>query len=99
MADKKTKFKEFERLITLALALATILFIGFLVASGMGNAWMTALYTILGIGICGYCLWLLYKKKELLRQRSFWMTVWAAAIIICTLASLLLNFPSPNLYG
>lgn len=99
MADRKRKFKDFERYITLCLSVATIVFIAFLIASGTGNIPMKIIYALVAIAICGYCLWLLYQKNELLRRRSFWMSVWAGAVIICCLASLILNFPSPNLHG
>ena len=99
MADRKRKFKDFERYITLCLAVATIVFIAFLVASGTGNIALKLIYALVDIGISGYCLWLLFQKNELLKRRSFWMSVWAGAVIVCTLASLILNFPSPNIHG
>lgn len=99
MTQRKKPFRELERYITLGLILSTIIFIAFLVATGTGNVWLKVIYTILALGICAYCLWLLWKTRELLRRRSFWMTVWAGAIVICIIASLILNYPSPNLYG
>ncbi len=98
MSEKRNRYREFERFIVLALVIATILFIAFLTAAGTGNIWLKVIYAILAIGICGFCLWLLYQRRELMRQRSFWMSVWSAAIIICILASIILNFPSPNIY-
>ena len=98
MAQRKTRFRDFERYITVCLAIATILFISFLSAAGAGNVGLTIFLAILAVADCGYCLWLLYKKRELLRRRSLWMSAWAACVIICTLASIILNFPSPNIY-
>ena len=99
MPQKKTRFRDFERFITLCLAIATVLFIAFLSAAGAGNVGLKIFLAILAVVDCGYCLWLLYQKRELLRRRSLWMSVWAACLIICILVSVVLNFPSPNLYS
>ena len=99
MSQRKTRFRDFERYITLCLTIATILFFFFLSAAGSGNVGFKVFLAILTVTDCGYCLWLLYKKQELLRRRSLWMNVWAACVILCILASIILNFPSPNLYG
>lgn len=98
MSGKRNRYREFERFTVLGLAIATIFFIAFLSAAGTGNVWLKVIYAIVAIGICGFFLWLLYQRRELLRPRSFWMSVWSAAIIICILASIILNFPSPNIY-
>lgn len=99
MARRRNRYKELERLITICLVLATIIFIAFLSASGNGIVWLKVLYAILDLVICGFCLWLLYMRRELRKRRSFWMTVASAAIIICIIASIILNYPSPNIYG
>ena len=99
MSGKRNRYRDFERFIVLCLVLATILFFAYLSAAGVGNIALKIVYAVLAIGLCGFCLWLLYQRNELRRQRSFWMSVWSAAIVICVLMSIILNYPSPNLYG
>jgi cytochrome bd-type quinol oxidase subunit 2 len=95
--DKSAKrYADMERYITLALIASLLLFIVFLVASGCGIVWLKILVAIFAILIPGLCLYVLYLTKELLRQRSLWMSVASAAIIICILFSLILNYPSPK---
>lgn len=89
-------YSTLERYITIALIVSTILFIIYLIAAGCGIIWLKVLSAIFAILVPGLCLYMLYVTKELLRQRSFWMSVGATAIIICLLFSLILNFPSPR---
>lgn len=98
MEKSNNRYKDMERIITFALIGAAILFIIFLIASGTGNIWLKILCALVAAAISGGCLWILYQSQELLKERSLWMSVSAAAIIICIIASLLLNYPSPNLY-
>ena len=96
MAGRNNRYKQMERLITVALILDLIIFIIFMISAGNGIIWLKVL-TILGIlALSGGCLYLLYASRELMRQRSLWMTVGAAAILVCLLFSLILNFPSPK---
>ena len=92
---KNNRYKDMERYITLALIVSALLFVIFLIASGNGIIWLKIVIAILAILISSLCLYVLYLAKELLRQRSLWMSVGAAAIIVCILFSLILNFPSP----
>lgn len=97
--DKNLKrYRQMEQYMTLALIAGLILLILFFIAAGNGIIWLKVILAIITIILCGLCLAYLYLSKELLRQRSLWMTVSAAAILISLLFSLLLNFPSPNPY-
>ena len=96
MQSNNSRYTTLERYITIALIASAVLFIIYLIAAGCGILWLKVLSAIFAILIPGLCLYMLYITKELLRQRSFWMSVGAAAIIICVLFSLLLNFPSPR---
>ena len=98
MANRKNRYKEMERMMSLVLAADLLLFVAYLFASGGGVIWLKVIIAILAILLSGLCLLFLYFSKELLRTRSLWMSVSAAAIIICILFSLILNFPSPNPY-
>lgn len=96
MANPNNRYKEMERIITVALVAVAILFIIFLFSSGFGTIWLKILSALIAVAISGGCLWMLYQSQELLKERSLWMSLSAAAIIICIIASLLLNYPSPN---
>lgn len=98
MAKRRNRYKEMERYMGFALAGDLLLFIAFLIASGCGITWLKVIFSILAIILSGLCLVYLYLTKELLRERSLWMSVSAAAIVICIIFSLILNFPSPNPY-
>ena len=98
MAGKPQRYKIMERYMTIALCADALLFFFYLITAGNGVIWLKVILTLLCLGLSGLLLWFLYATKELLRQRSLWITTGAAAIIICLLFSLLLNFPSPNKY-
>ncbi len=98
MAQKPSRYKVMERYMTYALCLDAVLFVLCLITAGNGITWLKVILALLCLGISGGLLWFLYATKELLRQRSLWITAGAAAIVICLLFSLLLNFPSPNKY-
>ena len=98
MTGKPQRYKVMERYMTIALCVDAVLFFFYLIAAGNGVIWLKVILTLLCLGISGLLLWFLYVTKELLRQRSLWISTGAAAIVICLLFSLLLNFPSPNKY-
>jgi hypothetical protein len=92
------KYQQLQWYLTYALIAAAGLFALYLVFAGFGIIWLKVITAILAILISAACLVVLYMRKELLRQRSLWMTVAAGAVILCLLFSLILNFPSPNKY-
>lgn len=98
MAQKPNRYKVMERYMTYALCLDAVLFILYMIVAGNGIVWLKVILTLLCLALSGALLWFLYTTKELLRQRSFWITAGATAIALCLLISLVLNFPSPNKY-
>ena len=98
MASKPNRYHQMERYMTYALIADTVIFIFYLIFAGLGIIWLKVLFLLAGLGLSGALLWFLYTTKELLRQRSLWITTGAAAIAVCILFSLILNFPSPNKY-
>ncbi len=98
MAQKSNRYKVMERYMTYALCLDAVLFILYMIVAGNGIVWLKVILTLLCLALSGALLWFLYTTKELLRQRSFWITAGAAAIALCLFISLVLNFPSPNKY-
>ena len=98
MANNSNRYKLMERYMTYALCGDTAIFIFYLIAAGNGIVWLKVILALIGLGLSGLLLWILYSSKELLKQRSLWITAGAGAIAVCILFSLLLNFPSPNKY-
>lgn len=96
MAKRRNRYQQLDRYMTYALIADAILFLLFLLFAGSGILWGKILTALVAIGISSLCLYVLYVNNELLRQRSLWMSVGAAAIILCTLVSLILNFPTPK---
>jgi hypothetical protein len=70
-------------------------FLLFLIFSGMGIVWLKVLTAIFAIIVPILCLVLLYLSQELLRQRSLWLTTGFGSIVVCTIVSLICNFPCP----
>ena len=93
MANNNNRYKELERNMTYAIVTDAVIFILYLIVAGAGIVWLKVITAILAILLSGLCLYTLYISKELLRQRSLWITTSAVAIIVCTLISLLLNYP------
>ncbi len=98
MAQRSNRYKEMERYMTYALIADAVLFVLYLICAGSGVVWLKVILAILTIALSGLCLGYLYLSKELLRQRSLWMSACAGAVLVCVLFSLILNFPSPNKY-
>ena len=96
--EKPSRYQEMERYMTIGLCSDALIFFFYLLAAGNGVIWLKVILSLLGFGISGLILWILYTSRELLRQRSLWITTGAAAIVICLFFSLILNFPSPNKY-
>jgi hypothetical protein len=95
MENNKNRYKEMEKYMTLVLIGAAILFVIFLIAAGCGIIWLKILTAIIAILVCGLCLAYLYMTRLLTAPRSLWMSAAAGSIIICTLFSWILGFPSP----
>lgn len=93
MAQKRNRYKEMERMMTTALIANAILFVLYLIFAAAGILWLKAVIAIITILLPLACLVLLYMAQELLRQRSLWMTTGFLAILLCTVASLILAFP------
>ena len=95
MANHRSRYNLMQKYVSEALMIDLALFILYLVFAGFGVIWMKTILVIciltLSLGTIGF----LFICRELLRKRSRWMSVSAAAIFVCTLASLILNYPAP----
>ena len=99
MRRQTNRYDQMAQYMTYTLIGNALLFIAFLFASGYGIIWLKVILFILTFILSLLCLAFLYLTKELLRPRSLWMTTAAAAIALCVLFSLILNFPSPSPYS
>lgn len=98
MENKQNRYKLMERNMSLVLLADLALFISCLIAAGNGIIWLKVILSILTILLSALCLIFLHLSGELGKQRSLWMSTAAAAITVCVLFSLILNFPSPSPY-
>lgn len=99
MRQNINRYKQMERSTTLVLIADLLLFIFYLVSAANGITWLKIILFILTFFLSLLCLLFLYYAGELLRQRSLWMTTGFAAIAVCILLSLILNYPSPSPYA
>lgn len=93
MAKRNNPFKELMQYMSFAIITDGILFVIYLIVAGQGIIWLKAITSILAILLSCLCLYVLYKADELVSQRSLWMSVGAISVIVCTIVSLLLNYP------
>lgn len=95
MSEPKRSFKQLETLLSIVLILTAVDFIVFLLFSGAGVIWVKVVTAIFAIGIPVLCLIYLFLIGEWLKQRSLWLTTGFGAIFVCTIVSLICNFPAP----
>ncbi len=92
---KQNRYKDLEHSLIVFLIASIVDFILFLIFSGTGIIWLKVITAIFAILMPVLCLALLYLSKELLKQRSLWLTTAFLGIFLCTVVSLIANFPSP----
>ncbi len=94
MANRR-HYKNLEQGLTIMLIASALDFVLFLIFAGTGTLWLKVITAIFAILMPVLCLVLLYLTKELLKQRSLWLTTGFFGILLCTVVSLIANFPSP----
>ena len=95
MAEKRSKYRQLEQFLTMLLALTGAMFVLYLVTAGLG---IVVLKIILALAVAllgGFCLFILYRTRELLRSRSLWLTLSFCSMILLTVVSLICNYPAP----
>ncbi len=93
MAEKRSRYQDLERVMTVLLITVAVDFVLFLIFAGSGIVWAKVLTAIFAMLMTVLCLGYLYMTRELLRQRSLWLTTGFGAAFVCTLMSLICNFP------
>ena len=89
----RSRYKDLEKMMTLLLIASALDFVLYLVFAGAGIVWLKVITAIFAILMPVLCLGFLYMSKELLKQRSLWMSVGFAGIFISTAVSLISRFP------
>ena len=92
---KRNRYKQLEQLLTRVLIADTAVFILYLIFAGFGISAMKIVTVIIALLLSGLCLVYLYMLGEFKKARSRWLVMGFGSIILCTLVSLILNYPSP----
>lgn len=94
-APKRNGFRQLEQMLTMAVLADFMLFLLFLIVSGFGILWLKVITALLTIALSGLGTGFLVLIGEHKRIRSRWIITAFAGILICTLVSLIANYPSP----
>ena len=92
---KRNRFSELESKMTRILLVNTAVFVMFLIFSAFGIIPMKVISAIVSIMVSLLCLGYLYMSGEIRKRRSLWMLTASAGLFLCTVVSLICNFPSP----
>ena len=95
MEGRQNHYKELERYLTFSLIIDAIIFVMYLIVAGLGIIWLKVITAFLALALSALIEYYLYVNNELMRQRSMWITLGAASVFVCTIASLVLNYPCP----
>ena len=93
MDANKRQYKDLEMFLTILIIAMLILFIFYMIMAVTSQGILKIIAAVLLFSVCGFGLWLLYRSKEILRQRSIWMTLSFISGALCTLVSLLAGYP------
>lgn len=92
---KRNRYRELEFTMTRVLIADAAVFALFFLFSALGWTALKVITAIAAILVSLLSLGYLYMTNELRRKRSLWMVTGAAAVLLCTLVSLLLSWPGP----
>ena len=89
----RNRYREMESLMTKIILGDVLMFILYLVSAGLGWSVLKVITAIIAIIGSLLALGFLFMSGELLKKRSLWMSAAFAAIFLCTVVSLICNFP------
>ena len=92
---KRMRYKQIDYLLTRVLIADTAIFVLYLIFAALGLSVLKIIVAIIALFLSGLSLAYLYKIGEFKKARSRWLVLGVAAIVVCLLVSLLLNYPSP----
>lgn len=93
---KRRSYKKDEKLLTQILLGDVAVFALYLLFAGLGITALKVITAIIAIVGSLLCLGFLYMSGEVFKRRSRWLVMGFAAVVICLLVSLVLNYPSPK---
>lgn len=96
MKQGNMQYQKLKKILKYLLAADLLAFLTLMTASAVHVPEVKFFSAISTLLLSGLCLTLLYRSHELMRRRSFWMTVSSGALAACAVFSLVLHFPSPN---
>lgn len=91
----RMRYKQIDQLLTRVLIADTAVFILYLIFAAFGLTALKVVTVIIALLVSVLCLAYLYMLGEFKKARSRWLVMGFGAIILCTLVSLVLNYPSP----
>ena len=92
---KRNRYRELEYNMTRVLIADAAVFALFFLFSALGLTALKVITAIVANLVSLLCLGYLYMTNDLRRKRSLWMVTGAAAVLLCTLVSLILSWPGP----
>lgn len=92
---KRNRYRELETIMTRVLIADAAVFVLFFLFSALALTALKVITAIVSILVSLLCLGYLYMTNELRRKRSLWMVTGAAAVLLCTIVSLILSWPGP----
>ena len=93
MGKNRMNYRDLDRKMTLVILATTAIFLLYLICCIAPILWLKVITAIVAILSCSLSLAWLYLTKEILRQRSLWLTTGFGGILICVLVSLITGFP------
>ena len=91
----RLRYKQIDQLLSRVLIANTGVFVLYLIFAALGLSILKFIVAIIALLVSGLCLFYLYNLGEFKKARSRWLVMGFGSIILCTLVSLILNYPSP----
>ncbi len=92
---KRNRYRELEYNMTRVLIADAVVFVLYFLFAALDWTALKVITAIIALIVSLLCLGYLYMTNELRRRRSLWMVTGAAAVLLCTLVSLILGWPGP----
>ena len=93
--NQKKGFRLLEQRMTIGIGIQLALYLLYLICAGAGIVWLKVILGLLtmALGILGCGFLVLIEEHK--RPRSRWLLAAFASMAVCTLVSLICNYPSP----
>ena len=91
----RMRYKKIDQLLSRVLIGDTAAFVLYLIFAALGLSVLKFIIAIIALLVSGLSLFYLYTLGEFKKARSRWLVMGFGSIILCTLVSLILNYPSP----